>query len=109
MSSLQINGTVKGLNQHDTENYSLDINGIDEAISINRDGSFSFPVHLFKSGGGLQESNRLDVPLLGKIPISIEMMYSTDEGKPIILSNPQEPVSNIFREIVKKIESQLIN
>ena len=109
MSSLQINGTVKGLNQHDTENYSLDINGIDEAISINRDGSFSFPVDLFKSGGGLQESKRLDVPLLGKIPISIEMMYSTDEGKPIILSNPQEPVSNIFREIVKKIESQLIN
>jgi len=109
MSSLQINGTVKGLNQNDTENYSLDINGIDEAISINRDGSFSFPVNLFKSGGGLQESKRLDVPLLGKIPISIEMMYSTDEGKPIILSNPQEPVSNIFREIVKKIESQLIN
>ena len=108
MSSLQINGTVKGLNQNDTENYSLDINGIDEAISINRDGSFSFPVNLFKSGGGLQESKRLDVPLLGKIPISIEMMYSTDEGKPIILSNPQEPVSNIFREIVKKIESQLI-
>ena len=109
MSSLQINGTVKGLNQHDTENYSLDINGIDEAISINRDGSFSFPINLFKSGGGLQESKRLDVPLLGKIPISIEMMHSTDEGKPIILSNPQEPVSNIFREIVKKIESQLIN
>ena len=109
MSSFQINGTVKGLNQHDTENYSLDINGIDEAISINRDGSFSFPVNLFKSGGGLQESKRLDVPLLGKIPISIEMMHSTDEGKPIILSNPQEPVSNIFREIVKKIESQLIN
>ena len=109
MSSFQINGTVKGLNQHDTENYSLDINGIDEAISINRDGSFSFPINLFKSGGGLQESKRLDVPLLGKIPISIEMMYSTDEGKPIILSNPQEPVSNIFREIVKKIESQLIN
>ena len=109
MSSLQINGTVKGLNQNDTENYSLDINGIDEAISINRDGSFSFPVNLFKSGGGLQESKRLDVPLLGKIPISIEMMHSTDEGKPIILSNPQEPVSNIFREIVKKIESQLIN
>ena len=109
MSSLQINGTVKGLNQHDTENYSLDINGIDEAISINRDGSFSFPVNLFKSGGGLQESKRLDVPLLGKIPISIEMMHSTDEGKPIILSNPQEPVSNIFREIVKKIESKLIN
>ena len=37
MSSLQINGTVKGLNQNDTENYSLDINGIDEAISINPD------------------------------------------------------------------------
>ncbi|GIT57931.1 MAG: hypothetical protein Ct9H300mP18_13600 [Candidatus Neomarinimicrobiota bacterium] len=35
------------------------------------------------------------------------MMHSTDTGKPIILSNPQEPVSNLFRDIAKKIQSQL--
>jgi len=109
MSSLLINGKVKGLDKNNTDNYSLDINGIDEKININDDGSFSIPINLFKSGGGLKESKRLDVPLLGKIPISIEMMHATDKGEPIILSQPKNLVSNIFRDIVNKINSQLIN
>ena len=109
MSSLLINGKVKGLDKNNTDNYSLDINGIDEKININVDGSFSIPINLFKSGGGLKESKRLDVPLLGKIPISIEMMHATDKGEPIILSQPNNSVSNIFRDIVNKINLQLIN
>ena len=105
MSSLQLTGKIKGTNQ----NNSIKIDGIDDAINVNPDGSFSINISLFKSGGGLKESKRLDVPLLGQIPISIEMMHSTDTGKPIILSNPQEPVSNLFRDIAKKIQSQLID
>ena len=107
MSSLQLTGKIKGTNQNNSENNSIKIDGIDDAINVNPDGSFSININLFKSGGGLKESKRLDVPLLGQIPISIEMMHSTDKGKPIILSNPQEPVSNLFRDIAKKIQSQL--
>ena len=109
MSSLQLTGKIKGTNQNNLENNSIKIDGIDDAINVNPDGSFSININLFKSGGGLKESKRLDVPLLGQIPISIEMMHSTDTGKPIILSNPQEPVSNLFRDIAKKIQSQLID
>ena len=109
MSNLQLTGKIKGTNQNNTENNSLKIDGIDDEINVNPDGSFSININLFKSGGGLKESKRLDVPLLGQIPISIEMMHSTDTGKPIILSNPQEPVSNLFRDIAKKIQSQLID
>jgi len=109
MSGLQINGKIKGIDQINTNNYSLDINGLDENIIINNDGSFSIPVNLFKSGGGLKESKRLDVPLLGQIPISIEMMYATDKGRPIILSEPNNVVSTLFRDIADKINSQLID
>ena len=109
MSGLQINGKINGIDQINTNNYSLDINGLDENIIINNDGGFSIPVNLFKSGGGLKESKRLDVPLLGQIPISIEMMYATDKGKPIILSEPNNVVSILFRDIADKINSQLID
>ena len=109
MSNLQLTGKIKGTNQNNTENNSLKIDGIDDEINVNPDGSFSININLFKSGGGLKESKRLDVPLLGQIPISVEMMHSTDKGEPIILSNPQEPVSNLFRDIAKKIQSQLID
>ena len=107
MSNLQLTGKIKGTNQNNSENNSIKIDGIEDAINVNPDGSFSININLFKSGGGLKESKRLDVPLLGQIPISIEMMHSTDTGKPIILSKPQEPVSNLFRDIAKKIQSQL--
>ena len=109
MSSLQINGKVIGLDLINTDKYSLDINGFNDNININDDGSFSIPINLFKSGGGLKESNRLDVPLLGQIPISIEMMHATDKGEPIILSEPNNEVSKLFRDIADKINSQLIN
>ena len=109
MSSLQINGKVIGLDLINTDKYSLDINGFDDNININDDGSFSIPINLFKSGGGLKESKRLDVPLLGQIPISIEMMHATDKGEPIILSEPNNAVSKLFRDIADKINSQLIN
>ena len=109
MSSLQINGKVIGLDLINTNKYSLDINGFDDNININDDGSFSIPINLFKSGGGLKESKRLDVPLLGQIPISIEMMHATDKGEPIILSEPNNAVSKLFRDIADKINSQLIN
>jgi len=109
MSSFQINGKVSGIDQISTNNYYLDINGLDKNIDINDDGSFSIPINLFKSGGGLKESKRLDVPLLGQIPISIEMMHATDKGEPIILSEPNNTVSKLFREIADKINSQLID
>ena len=109
MSSLQINGKVIGLDLINTNKYSLDINGFDDNININDDGSFSIPINLFKSGGGLKESKRLDVPLLGQIPISIDMMHATDKGEPIILSEPNNAVSKLFRNIADKINSQLIN
>ena len=109
MSNLQLTGKIKGTNQNNTENNSLKIDGIDDEINVNPDGSFSININLFKSGGGLKESKRLDVPLLGQIPISVEMMHSTDKGEPIILSNSQEPGSNLFRDIAKKIQSQLID
>ena len=109
MSSFQINGKVSGIDHIGTNNYYLDINGLDKNIDINDDGSFSIPINLFKSGGGLKESKRLDVPLLGQIPISIEMMHATDKGEPIILSEPNNAVSKLFREIADKINSQLID
>ena len=98
MSSLQINGKVIGLDLINTDKYSLDINGFNDNININDDGSFFIPINLFKSGGGLKESKRLDVPLLGQIPISIKMMHATDRGEPIILSEPNNAVSKLFRD-----------
>ena len=107
MSGLQLKGTIKTADGIAQKDLRITFQGIDEEVSIDEGGNFSIPVDLFKSGGGAQESERLGVPLLGKIPISMEVMSATDKGKPIILSNPQSVVSGIFRDIAENIISQL--
>ncbi|MFL3044580.1 MAG: P-loop NTPase [Candidatus Neomarinimicrobiota bacterium] len=109
MSGLQLEGMVKTTDGIAQKNLRMVFQGIDQEINTDEEGNFSFPIDLFKSGGGSQESERLGVPLLGKIPISMEVMSATDEGKPIILSNPQSTVSEIFRIITENIISQLVN
>jgi len=109
MSGLQLEGVVKTAGGIVQKDLRMNIQGIDQEVTTDEEGNFSFPINLFKSGGGAEESERLGVPLLGKIPISMEVMSATDGGKPIILSNPQSTVSEIFKDITENIISQLVN
>ena len=109
MSGLQLKGTVETADGIAQKDLRMVFQGIDKEVTTDEEGKFSFPVDLFKSGGGAEESERLGVPLLGKIPISLEIMSATDGGKPIILSDPQSTVSEIFRDIAVNILSQLAN
>ncbi len=109
MSGLQLKGTVETADGIAQKDLRMVFQGIDKEVTTDEKGNFSFLVDLFKSGGGAEESERLGVPLLGKIPISMEIMSATDGGKPIILSDPQSTVSEIFRDIAVNILSQLAN
>ena len=109
MSGLQLEGIVKTAGGIAQKNLRMVFQGIDQEVNTDEEGNFSFPIDLFKAGGGAEESERLGVPLLGKIPISMEVMSATDGGKPIILSNPQSTISEIFRDITENIISQLVN
>ena len=109
MSGLQLKGTVETADGIAQKDLRMVFQGIDKEVTTDEEGNFSFPIDLFKSGGGAEESERLGVPLLGKIPISMDIMSATDGGKPIILSDPQSTVSEIFRDIAVNILSQLAN
>ena len=97
MSGLNING------QTDPDNPNLHING--EKISIDSDGTFSINLDLFKTGGGKKESERLGVPLLGKIPISEQIMSSTDLGTPITARDSTDGIGEIYTEITDHLLS----
>src|SRR6476619_7905359 len=64
---------------------------------------------IFGSGGGAPEAARLQVPLLGSVPLNIETREAGDRGMPILFEKPDHPVSKVFAEIAdqlrKKIES----
>ena len=72
---------------------------------LDAEGFFKLRVDLFKQGGGTIESNRLGVPLLGKIPIAKEIMEATDIGTPIVYKNPESSISKTYVSIVDSILS----
>ena len=62
---------------------------------------------IFGSGGGLRESKRLRVPLLGQIPIDIATCESGDRGLPITAETDDSPVSAEFMKIARHLRETL--
>ena len=75
-----------------------------KVIPLNEDFSFKHKFHLFKQGGGLNESKRLDIPLLAEIPYSEDLMLSIDKGEPLVFSDENHPISEIFAQIANSLK-----
>ena len=62
---------------------------------------------IFGSGGGEREARRLQVPLLGQIPIDIATRESGDRGKPIVAVEKSGAVSLEFKKIATHLRATL--
>ena len=110
MSGLTLRGTVFDSENNPLKSGTIKMdNNENTHIEIDKKGAFTLTIDLFKKGGGERESQRLGVPLLGKIPLSQTIMDSTDSGEPIVFSLPDMPVSKIFSDIVLQIENRLVS
>ena len=48
---------------------------------------------VFGEGGGQTLADQLDVPLLGKIPLTEDLRRASDEGRPLVLQDPDHAAS----------------
>jgi len=62
---------------------------------------------IFGTGGGDREAKRLQVPLLGQIPIDIATRESGDRGKPIVAVEKSGAVSAEFKKIAGYLRETL--
>ena len=109
MSGYVLSGVVRGSDNQPISNATISIPGMDKTkeVKSSDDGQFTLEVDLFKRGGGHEESNRLHVPLLCEIPISLELMESCDEGTPLVIKDPDSPAGRVFTQLVEKVEEIL--
>jgi ATP-binding protein involved in chromosome partitioning len=75
---------------------SLDIAGVVENMS-----GFTTPdgerYAIFGEGGGQELADELDVPLLGKIPLTMPLREQADAGVPLVAENPDDPAAQALR------------
>jgi len=72
--------------------FDLEIAGVVENMSgFTTPGGERFTI--FGEGGGQLLADELDVPLLGKIPLQEELRVCSDEGRPLVLEDPDAPAA----------------
>jgi ATP-binding protein involved in chromosome partitioning len=62
---------------------------------------------IFGHGGARHEAERLGVPFLGEIPLHMSIRTTSDEGNPVVASEPDGPHAAIYRAIGSKVRDQL--
>jgi ATP-binding protein involved in chromosome partitioning len=58
---------------------------------------------IFGHGGARREAERLDVPFLGEVPLTMNVRESSDAGRPIVVSEPDSPQARVYRDIAAKV------
>jgi ATP-binding protein involved in chromosome partitioning len=62
---------------------------------------------LFGSGGGQALADRLEVPLLGQVPLLMAMREGGDDGHPIVVSEPESEAALAFAAIAERVDVEL--
>ena len=58
---------------------------------------------IFGEGGGQLLADELDVPLLGKVPLSEELREHADSGTPLVVERPDAPAAQAIRAAARGI------
>ncbi len=63
--------------------------------------------YIFGHGGGQTAAEELRVPFLGEIPLSINVRQASDDGEPIMVSDPGSEHARYFRETAEQLARQI--
>ncbi|HEV3094192.1 MAG TPA: P-loop NTPase [Solirubrobacteraceae bacterium] len=56
---------------------------------------------IFGEGGGQELADELDVPLLGKVPLTMPLREHADGGLPLVIADPDDPASQAIRQAAR--------
>jgi ATP-binding protein involved in chromosome partitioning len=62
---------------------------------------------IFGTGGGFREAAKLQVPLLGEVPIEPLVREAGDTGRPAVAAHPGSAAAGVFKGIAEKISATL--
>jgi ATP-binding protein involved in chromosome partitioning len=56
---------------------------------------------IFGEGGGQELADELDVPLLGKVPLTMPLREQADAGVPLVVTDPDDPAAQGIRQAAR--------
>ena len=89
------------------EKVQVPVLGVVENMSIHVCRNCGHEEHIFGEGGGRLMSEQYDVDFLGGLPLDASIRQAMDDGKPTVVSDPEGPLSTIYRQIARRIAAKL--
>ncbi|XSG81667.1 MAG: Mrp/NBP35 family ATP-binding protein [Methyloligella sp. ZOD6] len=62
---------------------------------------------IFGHGGARHEAERLGVPFLGEVPLTMEVRETSDSGAPLVVSAPDSAPAKAYLEIARKASEEM--
>jgi len=84
------------------EKFSLEIAGVVENMSGFRTPSGEHYA-IFGSGGGGELAEELDVPLLGRVPLTMPLREHSDGGAPLVIDEPDDPAAQAIQQLARGV------
>ena len=95
----------KGLNMFRKVN--VPVLGIVENMSTFLCPHCGEPSNIFGHGGARAEASRLGVPFLGEVPLTLRIRETSDEGRPVVATEPDSPAAEAYRAIARNAWTEL--
>jgi ATP-binding protein involved in chromosome partitioning len=89
------------------EKVDIPVLGVIENMSTHICSKCGHEEHIFGEGGGQRMSEQNDVDFLGALPLDMRIRVETDSGKPTVVADPECRISQIYRDIARRVAAKL--
>jgi ATP-binding protein involved in chromosome partitioning len=89
------------------EKVEVAVLGIVENMSIHRCSNCGHEEHIFGSGGGTNMAEEYGIPLLGQLPLDINLRRDADAGEPTASRDADGDIATRFRDIALGMSAKL--
>ncbi len=89
------------------EKVEIPVLGVVENMSTHICSKCGHEEHIFGAGGGQKMADQYDVDFLGALPLDMRIREETDAGKPTVVADPECHVSQIYRDIARRVTAKL--
>lgn len=64
--------------------------------------------YIFGKGGARRTASEMDMEFLAEIPLEMDIRTTSDEGRPIVVSEPDSAVSKSYNQLANKLVQRLV-
>jgi ATP-binding protein involved in chromosome partitioning len=85
----------------------VEVLGIVENMSYFECSKCGTRAYIFDHGGGEATARKYGVPFLGEVPLAVDVREGGDNGRPIVLQEPESPAGKALKRIAGNVAAQV--